>query len=55
MRKNKKMEQIANQSMEHLKNDEFLSSLVGETPKVEKKNSILMFFKKVLLLCVPHY
>lgn len=46
MRRNKKMEQIANQSMEHLKNDEFLSSLVGESPKVEKKKFNTQVFQK---------
>lgn len=52
MRKNKKMERIANQSMEHLKNDEFLSSLVGETPKVEKKKfNTHVFQKSIAAVC----
>lgn len=52
MRKNKKMEQIANQSMEHLKNDEFLNSLVGETPKSEKKKfNVRVFQKTIAAVC----
>lgn len=52
MRKNKKMERIANQSMEHLKNDEFLSSIVGETPTVEKKKfNTHVFQKSIAAVC----
>lgn len=52
MRRNKKMERIANQSMEHLKNDEFLSSLVGATPKVEKKKfNVHVFQKSIAAIC----